>query len=218
VVTAPTNGACGTVPAVLYYYLLFHAPDEEIDWLTGPDDGASSLNPICKFLLVANAVGGIVKANSNISGGVGGCQAEVGTACAMAAGGLTDALGGDPAKVFQAAEAALESHLGSTCDPIGGLVEIPCIERNLTAAVTAVSVSFEIMALETGFETVVPFDNTVLTMQNISDHMDSVYKETSKGGLAKTMLEDVKAARPDLFPPGVPSTADRLIPVSHTTC
>ncbi len=220
VVTAPTNGACGVVPAVLYYYVLLHASKDERNWLFGhrPKHPALPLNNICRFLLVANAVGGIVKANANIAGGLGGCQAEIGTASAMAAGALTEVLGGSPTRVFQAAEAALESHLGSVCDPIGGLVEIPCIERNLTGALTAISVARELLALEDGFETVVPFDKAVETMENISNNMDPAYKESSTGGLAKTMLEDVKACRGDLFPEGAPQTADGMIPVFRTTC
>ena len=125
-----------------------------------------------------DAVGGIVKANANIAGGLGGCQAEVGTASAMAGGALTAALGAAPAQAFRAAEAALEAHLGSTCDPVGGLVEIPCIDRNLAATITAISVSFEMLALEEEFEAVVPFDKVVETMEEISKHMDPRYKET----------------------------------------
>ncbi|MCP4896083.1 MAG: hypothetical protein GY906_03830 [bacterium] len=221
VVTAPTNGACGVVPAVLYYYILFHAPESEARWLFDDNSGEnadSELNNICRFLLVANAVGGIVKANANIAGGLGGCQAEIGTAAAMAAGGLAEALDGGPVKIFQAAEAALEAHLGSTCDPVGGLVEIPCIERNLSAAVTAISVSLQLLALDRQFETVVPFDKVVETMENISNNMDMAYKETSTGGLAKTMLEDVKEKRPDLFPDGSADISEGQISVFRVTC
>lgn len=221
VVTAPTNGACGVVPAVLYYYVLFHASEEETSWLFDDNSQETStveLNNICKFLLVANAVGGIVKANANIAGGLGGCQAEIGTASAMAAGALTEVLGGGAPKVFQAAEAALEAHLGSICDPIGGLVEIPCIERNLTAAITAIAASCELLALEPGFATVVPFDKVVETMENISKKMDRAYKETSTGGLAKTMQESVRAKRPDLFPENAVPVEGGRISVSRTTC
>ena len=221
VVTAPTNGACGTVPAVLFYYIMFHAPDSERTWLYDDNvvvNSDAELNKICKFLLIANAIGGVVKANANIAGGIGGCQAEIGTASAMAAGALTAVLGGDGKQIFQAAEAALEHHLGSTCDPVGGLVEIPCIERNLTAAITAISVSLEILALKQGFETVVSFDEVVKTMKHISKHMEDRYKETSTGGLAKTMLYKVKEERPDLYPQGAPNIAEGQTSVVKATC
>lgn len=199
VVTAPTNGACGAVPAVLYYYIIFHAAREEQEWLLD-DRPSSSLNTILRFLLTANAVGGIVKSNANIAGGLGGCQAEIGTASSMAAGALAEVLGGTPQQVFNAAELALEDHLGSTCDPIGGLVEIPCIDRNLTAADTAIAIVNEILALGKDHKIVVPFDAVVETMENISNNMSPAYKETSTGGLAKVMRKDVQEKRPDLFP------------------
>ncbi|MCP4349906.1 MAG: hypothetical protein GY795_30870 [Desulfobacterales bacterium] len=203
VVTAPTNGACGAVPAVLYYYILFHATETEKKWLFDEKDEVDSPEPnkIINFLLTVNAVGGIVKSNANIAGGIGGCQAEIGTASAMGAGAITDALGGEPEAVFQAAEAALEAHLGSTCDPIGGLVEIPCIARNLTAATIAIAVSHEVLVLRkpTPIKAKVSFDEVVSTMQNISENLPSIYKETSVGGLARVKLEDVRKERPDLF-------------------
>lgn len=199
VVTAPTNGACGAVPAVLYYYLVSHATKEERDWLFG-DGSVSELNGISRFLLTANAIGGIVKSNANIAGGLGGCQAEIGTAASMASGALTEILGGSPSQVFHAAELALENFLGSTCDPIGGLVEIPCIERNLTAAGVAIGTANEIVALEKDHQSVVPFDAVVATMENISNTMSPLYKETSTGGLAEVMRKDVEEKRPDLYP------------------
>ncbi len=199
VVTAPTNGACGVVPAVLYYYVIFRATDEEREWLFN-DQNDSELNNISRFLLTANAIGGIVKSNANIAGGLGGCQAEIGTAASMAAGAMTEVSEGTPSQVFNAAELALETFLGSTCDPIGGLVEIPCIERNLTAANISIGISQEILELGKKYEPIISFDAVVETMENVSNTMSPLYKETSEGGLAKTMKKDVHKKRPDLFP------------------
>lgn len=222
VVTAPTNGSCGTVPAVLYYYVVQHASDEEVAWLFDPDATGDSLNGILRFLVTASTVGGIVKNNANISGGVGGCQAEVGTSAAMAAGGLSDVLSGQsPVVAFNAAEAALEDQLGSTCDPIGGLVELPCIDRNLSAAMMAITVSQTMLNLGSDYQSTVPFDKAVEAMENISDNMSDLYKETSTGGLALVMQSDVEAKRPDLFPPtpALRSARNKMrIPIFRTTC
>lgn len=221
VVTAPTNGSCGTVPAVLYYYVIFHASEEERTWLYG-DSSGTGLNDILRFLLTASTVGGIVKNNANISGGVGGCQAEVGTSAAMAAGGLADVLGDlSPVIALNAAEAALEDQLGSTCDPIGGLVEIPCIDRNLAASVTAITLSREMTQLGASYISTVPFDKAVEAMEDISMDMSDKYKETSTGGLALVMQEDVEQKRPDLFPPTPLLKAERAkqkISIFRTTC
>ncbi|UFS58824.1 L-serine ammonia-lyase [Subtercola endophyticus] len=166
VVTAPTNGAAGVVPAVLYH--LVH-------------EGASDADIRC-FLLTASAIGSIVKANASISGAEAGCQGEVGTACAMAAGGLCAVWGGTPEQVENAAEIAMEHHLGLTCDPVGGLVQIPCIERNAVAASTALTAA-RIALLGDGHH-VVSLDTVIETMRQTGNDMSSRYKETSTGGLA----------------------------------
>jgi len=168
VVTAPTNGAAGIIPAVGHYYLRF---------VPGAD-GAG----IRRFLLTAVAVGSLVKANASISGAEGGCQAEVGTACAMAAGALCAALGGTPSQVENAAEIAMEHHLGLTCDPVGGLVQVPCIERNAIASSTAVSAAR--LALHGDGLHVVSLDTVIETMRQTGRDMMTKYKETSEGGLA----------------------------------
>ncbi len=222
VVTAPTNGACGGVPAVLYYYIIFHAGDAEREWLVGEEkEEPVKGNKIIDLLLTVSTVGGIIKANANIAGGIGGCQAEIGTASAMAAGAVTNVLGGKAHTVFQAAEAALEAHLGSTCDPIGGLVEIPCIVRNMTAATTAMAVTQEVLSLYNGQTAIIPrvsFDEAVETMQNISENLPDIYKETSKGGLAKVKHDQIRAERPDLF--GDMKTLEEIKVVSpfRSTC
>lgn len=219
VVTAPTNGSCGTVPAVLYYYVLFHASAQERAWLFG-ERPATGLNGILRFLLTASAIGGIVKGNANISGGVGGCQAEVGTSASMAAGALADVLGAlSPTVACNAAAAALVQHLGSTCDPVGGLVEVPCIDRNLTAAVSAITLAREMTQLGPGYAATVPFDQAVTAMQDISESLSDKYKETSTGGLALVMREDMERRRPDLFPPQAQDARARLrISIGRTTC
>ncbi len=168
VVTAPTNGAAGTMPAVLRYYL-DHVP------------GASESH-IEDFLLTAAAIGGLVKYNASISGAEAGCQAEVGSAAAMAAAGLCAVMGGTPEQVENAAEIALEHHLGMTCDPVKGLVQIPCIERNGLAAIKAVSAAS--LALRGDGQHFVPLDAVIETMRQTGADMHEKYKETSLGGLA----------------------------------
>lgn len=173
VVTAPTNGAAGIIPAVASYYLRF-VP------------GASA-DGIRRFLLTATAIGSLFKANASISGAVGGCQAEVGSACAMAAGALCGVLGGTPAQVENAAEIAMEHHLGLTCDPVGGLVQVPCIERNAIASSTAVSAAR--LALHGDGNHLVSLDAVIETMRQTGVDMSSKYKETSEGGLAVNVIE-----------------------------
>jgi L-serine dehydratase len=168
VVTAPTNGAAGVLPAVLRYYL-DHVP------------GASERN-IEDFLLTAAAIGGLVKFNASISGAEAGCQAEVGSAAAMAAAGLCAVLGGSPEQVENAAEIALEHHLGMTCDPVKGLVQVPCIERNGLGAIKAVSAAS--LALRGDGQHFVPLDAAIETMRQTGADMNEKYKETSLGGLA----------------------------------
>jgi L-serine dehydratase len=170
VVTAPTNGSAGVIPAVLMYYLVIENHDADF-------------NHIKKFLLVAGEVGSIFKKNATISAAMGGCQAEIGVSSAMAAAALTELLGGTPAQCLVAAEIAMEHHLGLTCDPIGGLVQIPCIERNAMGAIKAINAAE--MALETDPEDVkVPLDKVIDTMWETAKDMHKNYKETSEGGLA----------------------------------
>jgi L-serine dehydratase len=168
VVTAPTNGAAGVIPAVGEYYLRFV-----------PGANAAGIR---RYLLTAVAIGSLVKANASISGAEGGCQAEVGTACAMASGGLCAVLGGTPRQVENAAEIAMEHHLGLTCDPVGGLVQVPCIERNAIASSTAVSAAR--LALHGDGTHLVSFDTVIETMRQTGLDMMTKYKETSEGGLA----------------------------------
>ncbi len=172
VVTAPTNGAAGVIPAVMRYY--------EEHCLGADREGVRT------FLLVAAAVGGIIKHNASISGAEVGCQGEVGSAAAMAAAGLAAALGGTNAQVENAAEIALEHHLGMTCDPIGGLVQVPCIERNALGAVKAVSAAS--LALRGDGTHFVPLDQCIETMRQTGLDMSEKYKETSKGGLAVNVV------------------------------
>ena len=173
VVTAPTNGAAGILPAILEYHLRFNPRATDSD--------------ARRFLLTAAAVGGILKANASISGAEGGCQAEVGSACAMAAAGLCAVLGGTPPQVENAAEIAVEHHLGLTCDPVGGLVQIPCIERNAIAASTAVSAAR--LALNGDGRHIVPLDIAIETMRQTGADMSDRYKETSAAGLAVNVVE-----------------------------
>ena len=168
VVTAPTNGAAGVVPAVIRYWL-DHVP------------GASA-SRIDDFLLTAAAIGGLVKFNASISGAEAGCQAEVGSASAMAAAGLCAVMGGTPEQVENAAEIALEHHLGMTCDPVKGLVQVPCIERNGLGAIKAVSAAS--LALRGDGTHLVPLDVCIETMRQTGHDMSEKYKETSLGGLA----------------------------------
>ena len=168
IVTAPTNGAAGVVPATIRYWL-DHVP------------GASRAR-VGEFLLTAAAIGGLIKTNASISGAEVGCQGEVGSAAAMAAGGLAAVLGGTPAQVENASEIALEHHLGMTCDPIAGLVQVPCIERNGLGAIKAVSAAS--LALRGDGMHLVSLDACIETMRQTGRDMDSRYKETSLGGLA----------------------------------
>ncbi|MBT1165648.1 L-serine ammonia-lyase [Bifidobacterium simiarum] len=173
IVTAPTNGSAGIIPAVLHYYW----------WLV---DGADA-NGVCRFLLTAAAIGYLFKRNASISGAEVGCQGEVGSACSMAAGGLCAVLGGTPAQVENAAEIGIEHNLGLTCDPIGGLVQIPCIERNAMASNTAINAAR--MALLGDGSHIVSLDQAIKTMKETGLDMMSKYKETSKGGLAVNVTE-----------------------------
>ena len=168
VVTAPTNGAAGIIPAVLHYYARFCEGAN--------DDG------VIRFLLTAGAIGLLFKANASISGAEVGCQGEVGSACSMAAGALTEVLGGSPAQVENAAEIGMEHNLGLTCDPVGGLVQIPCIERNAMAAVEAINASR--LALRGTGRHFVSLDRVIRTMRDTGRDMQEKYKETSRGGLA----------------------------------
>ncbi|MGK0448614.1 MAG: L-serine dehydratase [Polaribacter sp.] len=170
VVTAPTNGSAGVIPAVLMYYLVIE--NHEADF-----------RHIKKFLLTAGEIGSIFKKNATISAAMGGCQAEIGVSSAMAAAALTELLGGSAAQSLVAAEIAMEHHLGLTCDPIGGLVQIPCIERNAMGAIKAINAAE--MALETDPKEVkVPLDKVIDTMWETAKDMHKNYKETSEGGLA----------------------------------
>ncbi|MBN8873753.1 MAG: L-serine ammonia-lyase [Rhodospirillales bacterium] len=173
VVTAPTNGAAGIIPAVLMYYQRF---------VTG-----ASAEGIETFFLTAAAIGSLIKRNASISGAEVGCQGEVGSACAMAAAGLAAALGGSNAQVENAAEIGLEHNLGLTCDPIGGLVQIPCIERNALASVKAINAAR--LALHGDGTHFVSLDQVILTMRDTGRDMLSKYKETSEGGLAVNAIE-----------------------------
>ena len=173
VVTAPTNGAAGIVPAVLAYYERF---------IPGADDDGAR-----RFLLAATAVGGLIKTNASIAGAEVGCQGEVGSASSMAAAGLAEALGGTPAQVENAAEIAMEHNLGLTCDPVGGLVQIPCIERNAVGAVKAINAAR--MALWGEGRHAVSLDTVIETMRQTGEDMLSKYKETSLGGLAVNVVE-----------------------------
>lgn len=170
VVTAPTNGSAGVIPAVLLYYLVIenhNATDEDI----------------IRFLLVAGEIGSLFKKGATISAAMGGCQAEIGVSSAMAAAGLCELMGGSPEQVMIAAEIAMEHHLGLTCDPIGGLVQVPCIERNAMGAIKAINAAE--LAIETDPKNAkVPLDKVINTMWETAKDMNSKYKETSEGGLA----------------------------------
>ncbi len=172
IVTAPTNGAAGVIPAVLSYHLKFNPG-------VSPRD-------IEDFILTAAAIGGIIKHNASISGAEVGCQGEVGSASAMSAAGLAALMGGTPEQVENAAEIALEHHLGMTCDPVAGLVQVPCIERNALGAVKAVTAAS--LALHGDGEHIVPLDVCIETMRQTGRDMDDKYKETSQGGLAVNVV------------------------------
>ena len=173
VVTAPTNGAAGIVPAVLHYYARF-VPGAS-------DDG------VVRFLLTAGAIGVLFKENASISGAEVGCQGEVGSACSMAAAGLAEVLGGTPRQVENAAEIAMEHNLGLTCDPVGGLVQIPCIERNAVASIKAITAAR--LALRGSGEHRVSLDKVIKTMRETGADMKVKYKETARGGLAVNVIE-----------------------------
>lgn len=174
VVTAPTNGAAGIVPAVLHYYTRFHAK--------ATDDC------VVRFLLTAGAVGLLFKENASISGAEVGCQGEVGSACSMAAAGLAEVLGGTPNQVENAAEIGMEHNLGLTCDPIGGLVQVPCIERNAMASIKAINAAR--LALKGDGDHFVSLDKVIRTMRITGRDMKTQYKETAQGGLAVTVPID----------------------------
>ncbi|MCP4488075.1 MAG: L-serine ammonia-lyase [Gammaproteobacteria bacterium] len=173
VVTAPTNGAAGIIPAVMHYYLHF-CPAAD-------DDG------IVQFLLTAAAIGILYKENASISGAEVGCQGEVGSACSMAAGALTEVLGGTPEQVENAAEIGMEHNLGLTCDPVGGLVQIPCIERNAMAAVKAINAAR--IAMRGDGQHFISLDKVIKTMGETGADMKKKYKETARGGLAVNIIE-----------------------------
>lgn len=170
VVTAPTNGSAGVIPAVLMYYLVI-------------ENHKATEKEIAQFLLVAGEIGSIFKKGATISAAMGGCQAEIGVSSAMAAGALCELMGGTPEQVTVAAEIAMEHHLGLTCDPIGGLVQVPCIERNAMGAIKAINAAE--LALDTDPKNAkVPLDKVVNTMWETAKDMNNKYKETSEGGLA----------------------------------
>lgn len=170
VVTAPTNGSAGVIPAVLMYYLTI-------------ENHEAGLEKIKQFLLVAGEIGSLFKKGATISAAMGGCQAEIGVSSSMAAGALTEVMGGTPAQVMMASEIAMEHHLGLTCDPIGGLVQIPCIERNSMGAIKAINAA-ELALDRDGSHAKVPLDKVIETMWETAKDMNSKYKETSEGGLA----------------------------------
>ena len=172
-VTAPTNGAAGIIPAVLHYYMKFQPGACERD--------------VVDFLLAAGAVGILCKKNASISGAEVGCQGEVGSACAMAAAGLAEVMGGSVAQVENAAEIGLEHNLGLTCDPVGGLVQVPCIERNAIASVKAINAAQ--MSLRGDGEHFISLDKAIRTMRDTGRDMQDKYKETSRGGLAVNAIE-----------------------------
>jgi len=173
VVTAPTNGAAGIIPSVLHYAVTF---------VPGTDEDA-----VVRFLLVAGALGSIYQQTASISGAEVGCQGEVGTACSMAAGALAEILGGSPEQVENAAEIGMEHHLGLTCDPVGGLVQIPCIERNAVGSVKAITAA-RLARYGDGRHTV-SLDQVIKTMMQTGADMKVTYKETSRGGLAVNIVE-----------------------------
>jgi L-serine dehydratase len=173
VVTAPTNGAAGIIPAVLHYYTRF-VPGANADG-------------VVRFLLTAAAIGVLFKENASISGAEVGCQGEVGSACSMASAGLAEVLGGTPEQVENAAEIGLEHNLGLTCDPVGGLVQIPCIERNAIASVKAITAAR--MAVRGDGQHYVSLDKAIKTMRETGEDMKDKYKETARGGLALNVVE-----------------------------
>jgi L-serine dehydratase len=177
IVTAPTNGAAGIIPAVLHYYTRF----------TCTGSGTDAADPVVEFLLTAAAIGILFKRGASISGAEVGCQGEVGSACSMAAGALCAVLGGTPEQVENAAEIGIEHNLGLTCDPVGGLVQIPCIERNAIASVKAINAA-RLARLGDGTHTV-SLDQAIKTMRETGADMKIKYKETARGGLAVNVIE-----------------------------
>ncbi len=173
VVTAPTNGAAGIIPAVMHYYL---------HYFPAADDSG-----IVRFLLTAAAIGILYKENASISGAEVGCQGEVGSACSMAAGALAEVLGGTPEQVENAAEIGMEHNLGLTCDPVGGLVQVPCIERNAMAAVKAINAAR--IAMRGDGQHFISLDKVIKTMRETGADMKTKYKETARGGLAVNIIE-----------------------------
>ncbi|MFV0464243.1 MAG: L-serine ammonia-lyase [Nostocoides sp.] len=173
IVTAPTNGAAGIIPAVLHYY---------VTYVPGADDDG-----VVRFLLTAAAIGALFKQNASISGAEVGCQGEVGSACSMAAGALAEVLGGTPQQVENAAEIGIEHNLGLTCDPVGGLVQVPCIERNAVGAIKAITAAR--LALHGDGRQVVSLDLAIKTMRETGRDMKVKYKETARGGLAVNIIE-----------------------------
>ena len=173
VVTAPTNGAAGIIPAVMHYYQHFYPAAD--------DDG------IVRFLLTAGAIGILYKENASISGAEVGCQGEVGSACSMAAGALTEVIGGTPEQAENAAEIGMEHNLGLKCDPVGGLVQVPCIERNAMASVKAINAAR--MAMRGDGTHFVSLDKVIKTMRETGADMKTKYKETARGGLAVNIIE-----------------------------
>ncbi len=170
VVTAPTNGSAGVIPAVLMYYMVI-------------ENHSANLDHVRQFLLVSGEIGSIFKKGATISAAMGGCQAEIGVSSAMAAGALAELMGGTPEQVLMASEIAMEHHLGLTCDPIAGLVQVPCIERNAMGAIKAINACE--MALDSNpIHAKVPLDKVIDTMWQTAQDMNSKYKETSEGGLA----------------------------------
>lgn len=177
VVTAPTNGSAGVIPAVLMYYLVI-------------ENHQAGFDAIKKFLLVSGEIGSLFKKGATISAAMGGCQAEIGVSSAMAAGALTELMGGTPEQVVMASEIAMEHHLGLTCDPIAGLVQIPCIERNAMGAIKAIS-ACELALEGNPAHAKIPLDKVIESMWETAKDMNSKYKETSEGGLAvKVSLSD----------------------------
>ena len=170
VVTAPTNGSAGVIPAVMMYYMVIENHDADFE-------------NIKRFMLVAGEIGSLFKKGATISAAMGGCQAEIGVSSSMAAAGLTELMGGTPEEVLMAAETAMEHHLGLTCDPIGGLVQIPCIERNAMGAIKAIN-ACELALDGDPSQAKVPLDKVIDTMWQTAQDMNAKYKETSKGGLA----------------------------------
>jgi L-serine dehydratase len=170
VVTAPTNGSSGTMPAVMMYYMVIENHD-------------ATFEDLKRFMLVGGEIGSLFKKGATISAAMGGCQAEIGVSSSMAAGALTELMGGSPEQVLMAAEIAMEHHLGMTCDPIAGLVQIPCIERNAMGAIKAINAA-EIAMESDATKAKVPMDKVIATMWETAQDMTTKYKETSEGGLA----------------------------------